>query len=79
MISQSVLELRCPLKSQGHNLLYPLEVITQGPLDCSSTHTLNALKLKVRDRLTHIHTKGPAYIILPQALIPDTVYIHAHP
>uniref|UniRef100_A0A8C7NYW5 Integrin alpha-2 domain-containing protein n=1 Tax=Oncorhynchus mykiss TaxID=8022 RepID=A0A8C7NYW5_ONCMY len=76
MISQSVLELRCPLKSQGHDLLYPLEVITQGPLDCSSNHTLNALKLKVRDRLTHIHTKGPAYIILPQALIPDTVYIH---
>uniref|UniRef100_A0A8C7VC27 Integrin alpha-2 domain-containing protein n=1 Tax=Oncorhynchus mykiss TaxID=8022 RepID=A0A8C7VC27_ONCMY len=73
MISQSVLELRCPLKSQGHDLLYPLEVITQGPLDCSSNHTLNALKLKVRDRLTHIHTKGPAYIILPQALIPDTV------
>uniref|UniRef100_A0A8C8FTF9 Integrin alpha-2 domain-containing protein n=1 Tax=Oncorhynchus tshawytscha TaxID=74940 RepID=A0A8C8FTF9_ONCTS len=76
MISQSVLELRCPLKSQGHDLLYPLEVITQGPLDCSSNHTLNALKLKVRDRLTHIHTKGTAYIILPQALIPDTVYIH---
>uniref|UniRef100_A0A8C8H2J3 Integrin alpha-2 domain-containing protein n=1 Tax=Oncorhynchus tshawytscha TaxID=74940 RepID=A0A8C8H2J3_ONCTS len=73
MISQSVLELRCPLKSQGHDLLYPLEVITQGPLDCSSNHTLNALKLKVRDRLTHIHTKGTAYIILPQALIPDTV------
>uniref|UniRef100_A0A8C8GX76 Integrin alpha-2 domain-containing protein n=1 Tax=Oncorhynchus tshawytscha TaxID=74940 RepID=A0A8C8GX76_ONCTS len=41
MISQSVLELRCPLKSQGHDLLYPLEVITQGPLDCSSNHTLN--------------------------------------
>ncbi|XP_021466280.2 integrin alpha-5 [Oncorhynchus mykiss] len=52
MISQSVLELRCPLKSQGHDLLYPLEVITQGPLDCSSNHTLNALKLKLQPPTT---------------------------
>uniref|UniRef100_A0A674EJ43 Integrin subunit alpha 5 n=2 Tax=Salmo trutta TaxID=8032 RepID=A0A674EJ43_SALTR len=57
MISQSVLELRCPLRAQGHDLLYPVEVITQGPLNCSSNHTLNALKLKVRNTLTctHVH------------------------
>ncbi|KAL0977867.1 hypothetical protein UPYG_G00162380 [Umbra pygmaea] len=48
VISHSVLELRCPLKGQGHDLLYPLEVITQGPLNCSSNHTLNALKLKLQ-------------------------------
>uniref|UniRef100_A0A8C7UYM0 Integrin alpha-2 domain-containing protein n=1 Tax=Oncorhynchus mykiss TaxID=8022 RepID=A0A8C7UYM0_ONCMY len=41
MISQSVLELRCPLRAQGHELLYPVEIITQGPLNCSSNHTLN--------------------------------------
>uniref|UniRef100_A0A8C7URD4 Integrin alpha-2 domain-containing protein n=1 Tax=Oncorhynchus mykiss TaxID=8022 RepID=A0A8C7URD4_ONCMY len=57
MISQSVLELRCPLRAQGHELLYPVEIITQGPLNCSSNHTLNALKLKVRNKLarTHVH------------------------
>ncbi|CDQ92085.1 unnamed protein product [Oncorhynchus mykiss] len=48
MISQSVLELRCPLRAQGHELLYPVEIITQGPLNCSSNHTLNALKLKLQ-------------------------------
>uniref|UniRef100_A0A8C8EIN0 Integrin alpha-2 domain-containing protein n=1 Tax=Oncorhynchus tshawytscha TaxID=74940 RepID=A0A8C8EIN0_ONCTS len=57
MISQSVLELRCPLRAQGHDLLYPVEIITQGPLNCSSNHTLNALKLKVGNTLarTHVH------------------------
>ncbi|KAJ7999621.1 hypothetical protein DPEC_G00196300 [Dallia pectoralis] len=48
MISDTVLELRCPLRVQGHVLLYPLEVITQGPLNCTSNHTLNALKLKLQ-------------------------------
>uniref|UniRef100_A0A4W5P4Q6 Integrin subunit alpha 5 n=1 Tax=Hucho hucho TaxID=62062 RepID=A0A4W5P4Q6_9TELE len=52
MISQSVLELRCPLRAQGHDLLYPVEVITQGPLNCSSNHTLNALKLKLQPPAT---------------------------
>ncbi|CAB1315481.1 unnamed protein product [Coregonus sp. 'balchen'] len=52
MISQSVLELRCPLRAQGHDLLYPLEVITQGPLYCNSNHTLNALKLKLQPPTT---------------------------
>ncbi|CAB1354222.1 unnamed protein product, partial [Coregonus sp. 'balchen'] len=52
MISQSVLELRCPLRAQGHDLLYPVEVITQGPLNCSSNHTLNALKLKLQPPTT---------------------------
>ncbi|KAM3878043.1 integrin alpha-5-like [Diretmus argenteus] len=47
MVSQAVLELRCPLRANGHQLVYPVEVITQGPLSCSSNHTFNALKLKL--------------------------------
>uniref|UniRef100_A0A674EH51 Integrin subunit alpha 5 n=1 Tax=Salmo trutta TaxID=8032 RepID=A0A674EH51_SALTR len=57
MISQSVLELRCPLRAQGHDLLYPVEVITQGPLNCSSNHTLNALKLKTVSPEHHIQRR----------------------
>ncbi|XP_071776208.2 integrin alpha-5-like [Centroberyx gerrardi] len=47
MVSQSMLELRCPLRAHGQELLYPVEVIAQGPLSCSSNHTFNALKLKL--------------------------------
>ncbi|CAL8340983.1 unnamed protein product [Lota lota] len=51
-ISQTSLEVSCPLRVQGHGLLYPLELLTQGPVSCSSNHTLNALKLKVLPRMT---------------------------
>uniref|UniRef100_A0A674PAU8 Integrin subunit alpha 5 n=1 Tax=Takifugu rubripes TaxID=31033 RepID=A0A674PAU8_TAKRU len=30
--SQATLEVRCPLRAQGHPLLYPVEVVTEGPL-----------------------------------------------
>uniref|UniRef100_A0A3B4APH2 Uncharacterized protein n=1 Tax=Periophthalmus magnuspinnatus TaxID=409849 RepID=A0A3B4APH2_9GOBI len=46
VISLSSLEVRCPLRAQGHGLLYPVELATEGPLTCSSQHTFNALKLK---------------------------------
>lgn len=45
--SQATLEVRCPLRAQGHPLLYPVEVVTEGPLSCSSKN-LNTLKVKVR-------------------------------
>lgn len=48
VISKSTLEVRCPLRAQGHGLLYPVELLTEGPLTCSSTHNFNALKLKVQ-------------------------------
>nr|XP_046240798.1 integrin alpha-5-like isoform X2 [Scatophagus argus] len=47
VVSQATLEVRCPLRAHGHELLYPVEVVTEGPLSCSSKHTLNALKLEV--------------------------------
>ncbi|KAJ3603121.1 hypothetical protein NHX12_030865 [Muraenolepis orangiensis] len=47
-ISQTRLDVSCPLRLQGLGLLYPLELLTQGPVRCSSKHTLNALKLKHR-------------------------------
>uniref|UniRef100_A0A6Q2Z3Z3 Integrin alpha-2 domain-containing protein n=1 Tax=Esox lucius TaxID=8010 RepID=A0A6Q2Z3Z3_ESOLU len=63
MISRTVLELQCPLRAQGHVLLYPLEVITQGQLNCTSNHTLNALRLKqptsflTTDPERHLHRR----------------------
>uniref|UniRef100_A0A3Q2PNR3 Integrin subunit alpha 5 n=1 Tax=Fundulus heteroclitus TaxID=8078 RepID=A0A3Q2PNR3_FUNHE len=52
VVSQTTLEVRCPLSVQGHALLYPVELVTVGPLSCSSRTTFNAKKLKVR-----IHNK----------------------
>uniref|UniRef100_A0A3P8U0R4 Integrin subunit alpha 5 n=1 Tax=Amphiprion percula TaxID=161767 RepID=A0A3P8U0R4_AMPPE len=46
LVSQSTLEVKCPLKAHGYELLYPLEILTEGPLSCSSKTTFNALKLK---------------------------------
>ncbi|XP_073324577.1 integrin alpha-5-like [Pagrus major] len=48
VVSQSTLEVRCPLRAYGHPLLYPVEVLTEGPLSCSPRHTFNALKLKLQ-------------------------------
>uniref|UniRef100_A0A7N8WVC8 Integrin alpha-5-like n=1 Tax=Mastacembelus armatus TaxID=205130 RepID=A0A7N8WVC8_9TELE len=48
VVSQSTLEVRCPLRAHGHELLYPVEVVTEGPLSCSSKTTFNVLKLKLR-------------------------------
>lgn len=56
--SQATLEVRCPLRAQGHPLLYPVEVVTTGPLSCSSKN-LNTMKLKVRT-LTHVCEAGTA-------------------
>ncbi|XP_029358327.1 integrin alpha-5-like isoform X1 [Echeneis naucrates] len=46
VVSQSTLEVKCPLRTPSHELLYPMEVVTEGPLSCSSQTTFNALKLK---------------------------------
>ncbi|KAM7411337.1 hypothetical protein PAMA_021365 [Pampus argenteus] len=54
-ISQTLLELRCPLSVQGHNLLYPLEFSTEGPINCTSDRNMNHRSLK----LQHPSTEPP--------------------
>ncbi|XP_037101975.1 integrin alpha-5 [Syngnathus acus] len=54
-ISHTLLELRCPLAAQGHNLLYPLEFSTEGPINCTSDSNVNRLQL----RLQHTATEPP--------------------
>ncbi|KAM9859985.1 integrin alpha-5-like [Aulostomus maculatus] len=48
VVSHSTLEVRCPLRAHGNELLYPVAVVKEGPLSCSSKHTLNALKLRLQ-------------------------------
>lgn len=56
-ISQTQLELRCPLSVQGHNLLYPLEFSTEGSINCTSDKNMNHLRLKVSN--SHAHRCAP--------------------
>uniref|UniRef100_A0A7N6FI94 Integrin alpha-2 domain-containing protein n=1 Tax=Anabas testudineus TaxID=64144 RepID=A0A7N6FI94_ANATE len=37
-ISETFLELRCPLRSQNHNLLYPLKFSTEGLINCTTVN-----------------------------------------
>uniref|UniRef100_A0A7N6BP35 Integrin, alpha 5 (fibronectin receptor, alpha polypeptide) n=1 Tax=Anabas testudineus TaxID=64144 RepID=A0A7N6BP35_ANATE len=46
-ISETFLELRCPLRSQNHNLLYPLKFSTEGLINCTADKNMNHLRLKV--------------------------------
>ncbi|XP_056128990.1 integrin alpha-5-like isoform X2 [Lampris incognitus] len=62
-ISLSMLQLSCPLRAHGHELVYPLEVITQGPLSCSSNNTFNALKLELLPPTTE---KFPSLLTGPE-------------
>ncbi|XP_068996733.1 integrin alpha-5 [Embiotoca jacksoni] len=54
-ISHTLLELRCPLNLQGHNLLYPLEFSTEGPINCTSDKNMNHRNL----RLQRTSTESP--------------------
>uniref|UniRef100_A0A8C8F4N2 Integrin alpha-2 domain-containing protein n=1 Tax=Oncorhynchus tshawytscha TaxID=74940 RepID=A0A8C8F4N2_ONCTS len=49
-ISHTVLQLSCPLSVQGQGLLYPLEISTEGPLNCTTNHSINYMQLKVSNQ-----------------------------
>ncbi|KAF7653899.1 hypothetical protein LDENG_00077270 [Lucifuga dentata] len=53
-ISHTLLELRCPLSIQSHNLLYPLEFSTEGPINCTSDRNMNHLRLKLQQTSTEL-------------------------
>uniref|UniRef100_A0A674NU07 Integrin, alpha 5 (fibronectin receptor, alpha polypeptide) n=1 Tax=Takifugu rubripes TaxID=31033 RepID=A0A674NU07_TAKRU len=68
-ISQTVLELRCPLSTQGQTVLYPLEFSTQGPINCTSDSNMNHLGLKVS-----LHTASLAWILRMTAVMSRSVF-----
>ncbi|XP_067096941.1 integrin alpha-5 [Osmerus mordax] len=65
-ISHTLLQLRCPLSVQGHRLVYPLEFSTEGPLNCTTNHTMNHLQLKLQQASTEqppVLTQGHEHVI----------------
>uniref|UniRef100_A0A673FZ94 Uncharacterized protein n=1 Tax=Sinocyclocheilus rhinocerous TaxID=307959 RepID=A0A673FZ94_9TELE len=52
-ISHTLLQLKCPMRLQSNRFIYPLEVTTEGPVNCTTHNIVNPLNLKVRScRLT---------------------------
>uniref|UniRef100_A0A4W5LV69 Integrin, alpha 5 (fibronectin receptor, alpha polypeptide) n=1 Tax=Hucho hucho TaxID=62062 RepID=A0A4W5LV69_9TELE len=51
-ISHTVLQLRCPFSVPEQGLLYPLEISTEGPLNCTTNHSINYLQLKLQQTST---------------------------
>ncbi|XP_066527001.1 integrin alpha-5 [Hoplias malabaricus] len=48
-ISHTLLELKCP---GSHKFMYPLEVTTQGPVNCTTHGVVNPMKLKLQQTST---------------------------
>uniref|UniRef100_A0AAY4CK23 Integrin alpha-2 domain-containing protein n=1 Tax=Denticeps clupeoides TaxID=299321 RepID=A0AAY4CK23_9TELE len=51
-ISHTLLELRCPKNLLGHRFMYPLEVTSEGPVNCTTNHTVNPFRLKLQQTST---------------------------
>ncbi|XP_063065120.1 integrin alpha-5 [Engraulis encrasicolus] len=51
-ISHTALKLHCPMRLQTHQFMYPLEVITEGPLNCTTNRTVNPNHLKLQQPST---------------------------
>uniref|UniRef100_A0A671S2E4 Integrin alpha-5-like n=1 Tax=Sinocyclocheilus anshuiensis TaxID=1608454 RepID=A0A671S2E4_9TELE len=52
-ISHTLLQLKCPMRLQSNRFIYPLEVTTEGPVNCTTHNIVNPQNLKVRScRLT---------------------------
>lgn len=47
-ISHTLLQLKCPMRLQSNKFIYPLEVMTEGPVNCTTHNIINPLNLKVR-------------------------------
>uniref|UniRef100_A0A8C1W3U8 Integrin, alpha 5 (fibronectin receptor, alpha polypeptide) n=1 Tax=Cyprinus carpio TaxID=7962 RepID=A0A8C1W3U8_CYPCA len=47
-ISHTLLQLKCPMRLQSNRFIYPLEVTTEGPVNCTTHNIVNPLNLKVR-------------------------------
>ncbi|XP_056588975.1 integrin alpha-5 [Triplophysa dalaica] len=51
-ISHTVLQLKCPMRLQSNRFIYPLEVTTEGPVNCTTHNIVNPLKLKLQQSST---------------------------
>ncbi|XP_062871948.1 integrin alpha-5 [Trichomycterus rosablanca] len=51
-ISHTVLQLKCPMKLHDHKFMYPLEISTEGPVNCTTKRIVNPLNLKLKQLST---------------------------
>ncbi|XP_056113865.1 integrin alpha-5 [Rhinichthys klamathensis goyatoka] len=51
-ISHTLLQLRCPMRLQSNRFIYPLEVTTEGPVNCTTHNIVNPLNLKLQQSST---------------------------
>uniref|UniRef100_A0A671N1L7 Integrin alpha-5-like n=1 Tax=Sinocyclocheilus anshuiensis TaxID=1608454 RepID=A0A671N1L7_9TELE len=53
-ISHTLLQLKCPMKLQSNRFIYPLEVTTEGPVNCTTHNIVNPLNLKLQQSSTEL-------------------------
>ncbi|XP_051517666.1 integrin alpha-5-like [Myxocyprinus asiaticus] len=51
-ISHTLLQLKCPKRLQSNRFIYPLEVTTEGPVNCTTHNIINPLNLKLQQSST---------------------------
>uniref|UniRef100_A0A673FNY9 Uncharacterized protein n=1 Tax=Sinocyclocheilus rhinocerous TaxID=307959 RepID=A0A673FNY9_9TELE len=51
-ISHTLLQLKCPMRLQSNRFIYPLEVTTEGPVNCTTHNIVNPLNLKLQQSST---------------------------
>ncbi|XP_060793340.1 integrin alpha-5 [Neoarius graeffei] len=47
-ISHTHLQLKCPMKLQSQRFMYPLEIITEGPVNCTTGNIMNPMNIKLQ-------------------------------
>ncbi|TSS48073.1 Integrin alpha-5 [Bagarius yarrelli] len=45
-ISHTLLQLKCPMKLHAQRFMYPLEIITKGPVNCTTHNVVNPMNIK---------------------------------
>uniref|UniRef100_A0A8C1ACW3 Integrin, alpha 5 (fibronectin receptor, alpha polypeptide) n=1 Tax=Cyprinus carpio carpio TaxID=630221 RepID=A0A8C1ACW3_CYPCA len=56
-ISHTLLQLKCPMRLQSNRFIYPVEVTTEGPVNCTTHNIVNPLNLKPPVREHHIEKR----------------------
>uniref|UniRef100_A0A671S2K0 Integrin alpha-5-like n=1 Tax=Sinocyclocheilus anshuiensis TaxID=1608454 RepID=A0A671S2K0_9TELE len=51
-ISHTLLQLKCPMRLQSNRFIYPLEVTTEGPVNCTTHNIVNPQNLKLQQSST---------------------------
>ncbi|KAK2825121.1 hypothetical protein Q7C36_019048 [Tachysurus vachellii] len=47
-ISHTLLQLKCPMKLHSQRFMYPLDIITEGPVNCTTYNIVNPMSIKLQ-------------------------------